>query len=641
MDSYHSTENAHSSSNGSPLGPVSVYNHGGVSGENSTEQLRGLPEASTAIAGNVNSQAPAPSVPAACTACRSRHLKCDGATPCSRCQTNETLCQYVASRRGFKGPRRNTAQNPNKRHASDSPNSGSSDSCPMLLSATASTPAAPSLATFNPALGMEISRTPITTVGATPGLSSLRLYRNPYHNGTDSSLVQAHLHKLPQSIPEQCIDSFYFHFFPGHPAVLPKEHLLRMSKERNMEHLLAAVTWAGSLYFDVGPARATFFDEAMRLVYAKDVVKDGFLVQAMLILLICLDGSCQQAKTREILSDVERIAIEIGLYQRTYATMYGQGNPMLEESWRRTWWDLFVVDGMVAGVHRQTNFLLFDIVADVGLPCEEHQYITGNISRPLYLEDFEDQTFIGEVMEFSSFAYRIASIRNLGRMMRLPDSVFPGDENVDRIESLLSNWRMHLPVSKRDSLKKNGQLDEMMFQAHMINHACSIMLHQPHSQLDSSPARDVTACAPHQMVRSGESFNAHTRHIVTAASEISKMVTYPVPIQSHTHFFTCVLTLSSIVHLSKWALWCVQDDDDLRQQIRLNIGALNKLSAVWSAAANASGQVKGVAQEIYRSKKAAQQNNASFWVGFTQEEIISSIATDESIMSEINTMLQP
>jgi hypothetical protein len=167
------------------------------------------------------------------------------------------------------------------------------------------------------------------------------------------------------------------------------------------------------------------------------------------------------------------------------------------------------------------------------------------------------------------------------------------------------------------------------------------MLHQPLSQLDSAPARDVTACAPHQMVRSGESFNAHTKHIVSAACEISKMVTYAVPITCHTHFFTCVLTLSSIVHLSKWALWYVQNDDDLRQQIRLNIGALNKLSAVWSAAANASGQVKGVAQEIYRTKKAAQQNNASFWVGFTQEEIISSIASDENIMSEINSMLQP
>ena len=41
------------------------------------------------------------------------------------------------------------------------------------------------------------------------------------------------------------------------------------------------------------------------------------------------------------------------------------------------WWDLYVVDGIIAGVHRATNFLLFDIVADVALPCEEHEFISG------------------------------------------------------------------------------------------------------------------------------------------------------------------------------------------------------------------------------------------------------------------------
>ncbi len=89
----------------------------------------------------------------------------------------------------------------------------------------------------------------------------------------------------------------------------------------------------------------------------------------------------------------------------------------------------------------------------------------------MYLEDFDDQLFSGEDREFSSFAYRVASIRNLGRMMRLPGSGFSPEESVDKIESLLSNWRLHLPKSKRDCLNKDGQLDEMMFQAYMINHA--------------------------------------------------------------------------------------------------------------------------------------------------------------------------
>lgn len=165
------------------------------------------------------------------------------------------------------------------------------------------------------------------------------------------------------------------------------------------------------------------------------------------------------------------------------------------------------------------------------------------------------------------------------------------------------------------------------------------MLHQPHSQLDSSPARSVTSCAPHRPVPSGDYFNAHTNHTVTSAGEISKMITHRVPLLSHTHFFTCVVTLSSIVHLSKWALFFIShDDDELRQQLRLNIGALNELSGVWRAAGTAGGQVKGVAQEIYRAKKASQISPA-YWAGYTSEEVMTSIAADETIMNEIETGL--
>jgi hypothetical protein len=55
--------------------------------------------------------------------------------------------------------------------------------------------------------------------------------------------------------------------------------------------------------------------------------------------------------------------------------------------------------------------------------------------------------------------------------MRTPPILFPDDENLEKIENLLSNWRMHLPTAKRHDLTKNCQLDEMMFQAHFINHA--------------------------------------------------------------------------------------------------------------------------------------------------------------------------
>lgn len=87
------------------------------------------------------------------------------------------------------------------------------------------------------------------------------------------------------------------------------------------------------------------------------------------------------------------------------------------------------------------------------------------------LEDFDDKEFQDEDREFSSFAYRVAAARNLGRLMRMPNVMFPDATDVDKMEAHLSNWRMHLPDNKRDDLDKNCQLDEMMFQAHFITHA--------------------------------------------------------------------------------------------------------------------------------------------------------------------------
>lgn len=294
---------------------------------------------------------------------------------------SQSECVYVASRRGYKGPRRGTTHNPNKRHASSSPDAsdvtsaGGPDSCPMLLGATA--PAMTSAA-FTPSAGLGSDpNSPFLSAAAS--MNHLQLYRTtPF--GTPISAVQHHAPIVPvTTIADKCFDSFYYHYYASHPFVLPREYFVRHLREtgQKLEHLQAAMRYVGSLFMDVGPARASYLDEALRLCYSPSTPKDGFLVQALLLLIVALDGSCQQDKARDLLTDCERIAVEIGMNTRQFATMHGRGNPILEESWRRTWWDLYVIDGMVAGVHRVTNFLLFDLTADVALPCEESEFLLG------------------------------------------------------------------------------------------------------------------------------------------------------------------------------------------------------------------------------------------------------------------------
>lgn len=262
-----------------------------------------------------------------------------------------------------------------------------------------------------------------------------------------------------------------------------------------------------------------------------------------------------------------------------------------------------------------------------------------DIPSPLYLDDLEEQGFSDANYDFSSFAFRILCLRNLGRLMRTPPSPNPDDENIARLETLLSSWRLHLPKMKQDALYQDGRQDEMMFQAQMMLHATSILLHQPYSQLDTSPAHTINSCSPHQNVAFGDLFNTHTKHIITSACEISSMITHRVPLLSHTPFFTCIVTLSSIVHLSRWANLLTDDEDDVRQLIRLNLGALDRLSKVWGNADKAREQVHTVAKEIYQAKKQ-RQLNLQMWEGLTRETI-ENIAADDSIIADMDGLRVP
>ena len=42
---------------------------------------------------------------------------------------------------------------------------------------------------------------------------------------------------------------------------------------------------------------------------------------------------------------------------------------------------------------------------------------------------------------------------------------------LDKLDAYLVNWRLHLPENKRDFINREGKLDEMLFQAHMITEA--------------------------------------------------------------------------------------------------------------------------------------------------------------------------
>ncbi|KAE9367441.1 hypothetical protein N431DRAFT_416090 [Stipitochalara longipes BDJ] len=426
------------------------------------------------------------------------------------------------------------------------------------------------------------------------------------------------------ALRKQCIEAFFQHFYPAHPFVLPLSNYRLLRKSESIHSIEAAMRSVGSYYVPQAPTVALGL-EAERSVYHPDCPKDSFLVQAMLIIAIGLDGYTYQEKALRILCDAQDLALKIGMNERAFAS--GAGSEVLAESWPRTWWELYVVDGLIAGAHQKSSFRMLTIPADVELPCEEKDYARGNIPPAHSFEDFDNRLFDQREFAYSSYSYRIGAIRNLGKIFHLLQKTPPDELDVNRVDVHLVNWRLNLPDSKR-LIDVEVRFDEMLFQAHMITSLSTILLHRELSELDSSVTRNITSHAPYKPITPGQSYNIHAAKTIQATQDISKLIQLPVPVAQHSPFFIPIITVAAIVHLSSWSVVLMPwtQDDDMKQHLSLCTGALRSFWEVWPAAGMAYGQVKGVAQEIYAAKKRAGE--AWPWANLTGEEVARSMAED-------------
>jgi hypothetical protein len=156
-----------------------------------------------------------------------------------------------------------------------------------------------------------------------------------------------------------------------------------------------------------------------------------------------------------------------------------------------------------------------------------------------------------------------------------------------------------------------------------------MLLYRHFSPLDSLAIRTITACTGEPKVPiASTSDNMHTIRTIQAASNISKLVTLPGPLVKHTQFFVCALSLSSITHLSLWAtLPVMSPDQDLREQIRMNAGALKAVAPVWPSAEIGLRQVTNVAQKIFANRKDVGEG---FWRDFIEDDFMAGMIENPS-----------
>ncbi|KIW09045.1 hypothetical protein, variant [Verruconis gallopava] len=427
------------------------------------------------------------------------------------------------------------------------------------------------------------------------------------------------------------MNAFYTYFHPTHPF-LPPNHCLNLFDGWQTSHLELAMKYIGSLY--IPSARSGDYQNAIQQLVAQDALPmDGTKVQTLLLFAIGLHMSGFEQESAEVMRAVAKLACDLGMNRNEYAVHFGQGQPLLEECWRRTWWEVFVCDGFFTGVNpMHYQLTLHGIRQEVFLPCEEDEFLSGQIP-PVYktLEDYDCSAFEDESTAFSSATYRIDAVRLLHKVCALQrmqaENATIDAQLVAQADVHLANWWLHLPPNKRSAIDKMGKVDEILFEAFMIAYSCTIILHRPRSDLNSDDARDVTTCiAAHQTPIPSAGQELHTAKALKAAHDISALITLPCPLLKHTPFFSCAVVMASVVFLSYWSFILTPDDDSaIKEHIKLNIGVLKRQGEIWPIARTVLSQVRGVAQEIFQSRKALMN---VYLPAVTREEAFQGIVEE-------------
>lgn len=170
------------------------------------------------------------------------------------------------------------------------------------------------------------------------------------------------------------ISSFFEIFHPCHPFLLPRAQFLALLRSRPIPHVVLAMQYAGSFYHP--SASNELAREALANALAQIQTKDGYYVQAMLLMVLGLQSAGHVEQANAMVCSAAELAIQLGMNKREYAWIHGNGSSQMEESWRRTWWELYVVYGCLAGMN-YISFRLSDVETDCLLPSEEDEYFSG------------------------------------------------------------------------------------------------------------------------------------------------------------------------------------------------------------------------------------------------------------------------
>jgi len=412
----------------------------------------------------------------------------------------------------------------------------------------------------------------------------------------------------PETSTDHLIDVYYDYIHPAHPFVIPRE-LYKSNPNVLPEHLKRAMRFIARHISDLcqdGVAGVAGVADIMNI----NMPTDGFKVQTYLTLTIASYARCERAQGDTTLFHAINTAQEIGMHLEGYGHVE---SPIMQESWRRTWWELYSIASMIRVLTPTTTAL--DAAYDRILPSNDTDYDRCQSTESRTLDNMQDRFFTHDNTPYSSFAYRIEAVRILNTVLEATQqtSSHPS-QTTNSLTASIKSYLLSNPAPNGNTFTDDN-IDENLSCAHTTINLASILLHLPHSTLATQPLQTICATDRSQTTRSRSptDLQSHTNNALAAANAITQLlVSRPTAsFLSLSPCFSCPLAFAVTVQLSAY---CLRDSQKpevdraqalyLREYIQLSLSALDNIGQNWPVAKAVKSQLAEFAREILGRPRA-------------------------------------
>jgi hypothetical protein len=556
----------------------------------------------------------------ACIQCRSRHVKCDAAQPaCTRCNRDGKACNYQKSRRGGLDK---AALARRRLRMQQEAEYGQSEQIQTQEQGNIDVASSNGYAqsTESPLSPLLNDSSLYDCLLPEPNIDAIPITETPPISESPVFLVNS----------DRLLDLYFENFWPSYPIVLPLHYLRqrRMRDSHGMDELLSVLYYIGSIYAP-WTSSEPYWQTVLQLLKPSMLAHTPFNVQALMLLAIARYhiNSKQEGQTR--LNMAIAIALELRMNERGFAQAYGEMNPVLEESWRRTYYMLNIVDQHLAIISNLPIYTLANFPNMVDLPCDDENYLSGNIPPTMIWSEYEDRELAEIEVVFSSIVYLYDLAKVIHSVMDMFQDVGTSWEAmIEHYDTKFAVWTSLLPACKRNPLQRDGCVDEVMFTAHMIANITMNTMHRPYSSLILCPEEMTTQAflSPTPVVAPPKhGRGAHTAHVLRAIEMQTKLLAIPCTIERHNVIAMCICAQLTAAQIS--ACKNLLEDRSLsiaRDRVRLSIGFLDAMGSFWPLGKMMAREVRHIAR-MHLSKNQntmAMDSVSAAEVDLPQEEFI-------------------